>query len=58
MGYFNSRLMQKLFLYESNSAIVQSRPTLWDHMVSPSNSPGKNIGVGCHSPLKGRSFTF
>ena len=35
-----------IFLYV---LIIQSYPTLCDSLVCPWKSPGKNIGVGCHS---------
>ena len=34
--------------------VVQLFPTVCNPMVCPWNSPGKNIGVGCHSLLQGR----
>ena len=33
--------------------VTQSCLTLWDPMVCPWDSPGKNTGVDCHSLLQG-----
>ena len=37
--------------------VAQSCPTLCNSMVCPWNLPGKNTGVGCHSPLQGIFLT-
>ena len=37
--------------------VSQSCPTLCDPMVCPWNSPGQNIGAGCHSLLQGIFLT-
>ena len=33
--------------------VTQSCPSLWNPIVCPWDSPGKNTGVGCHSLLQG-----
>ena len=37
--------------------VAQLCPTLYNSMVRPWNSPGKNTGVGCHSLLQGIFLT-